>query len=61
MIDKTIDFGPYRIESEPDRLLWGSEETPLRPKGLRLLAYLARRPGHASGSIGPCSFTPSRT
>ena len=41
----TITFGPYRLESGPDRLFRGSEEIALRPKSLGVLAYLARRPG----------------
>jgi DNA-binding response OmpR family regulator len=40
----TINFGPYRLESGPDRLWRGSEEVALRPKGLSTLAYLARHP-----------------
>jgi DNA-binding winged helix-turn-helix (wHTH) protein/predicted ATPase len=42
----TLDFGPYRLESEPYRLWRGSEQIALRPKSLKVLAYLARRPGH---------------
>jgi DNA-binding winged helix-turn-helix (wHTH) protein len=41
----TLEFGPYRLESGPDRLWRGSEEIALRPKSFRVLAYLARRPG----------------
>ena len=41
----TLEFGPYRLESGPDRLWRDSEEIALRPKSLKVLAYLARRPG----------------
>ena len=41
----TLAFGPYRLESGPDRLWRDSEEIALRPKSLKVLAYLARRPG----------------
>jgi len=41
----TLEFGPYRLESGPDRLCRDSEEIALRPKSLKVLAYLARRPG----------------
>ena len=41
----TIDFGPFRLETGPDRLCRGAEEIALRPKSLGVLAYLARRPG----------------
>jgi DNA-binding winged helix-turn-helix (wHTH) protein/predicted ATPase len=41
----TLEFGPYRLESGPDRLWRDSEEVALRPKSLKVLAYLARRPG----------------
>ena len=41
----TLEFGPYRLESEPDRLWRDSQEIALRPKSLKVLAYLARRPG----------------
>ena len=40
----TLEFGPYRLESEPYRLRRGPEEIALRPKSLKVLAYLARRP-----------------
>ncbi len=40
-----LEFGPFRLDSGPDRLRRGSEEIPIRPKTLRVLAYLARRPG----------------
>jgi DNA-binding winged helix-turn-helix (wHTH) protein len=40
-----LEFGPYRLESGPDRLWRGTEEIALRPKSLKVLAYLARRPG----------------
>ena len=40
-----IEFGPFRLDTDPDRLWRGSEEIPLRPKSLSMLAYLARRPG----------------
>jgi DNA-binding winged helix-turn-helix (wHTH) protein len=43
--DRTIKFGPYRLESQPDRLIRGSEVIALRPKSLAVLAYLARRSG----------------
>jgi hypothetical protein len=45
MDHSTIDFGPFRLETGPDRLCRGTEEIALRPKGLGVLAYLARRPG----------------
>jgi len=41
----TLEFRPYRLESGPDRLCRDSEEIALRPKSLKVLAYLARRPG----------------
>jgi predicted ATPase/DNA-binding winged helix-turn-helix (wHTH) protein len=41
----TLEFGPYRLESGPYRLWRGSQEIALRPKGLKVLAYLARHPG----------------
>ncbi len=41
----TLDFGPYRLESDPYRLWRGSEQIALRPMSLKVLAYLARRPG----------------
>jgi DNA-binding winged helix-turn-helix (wHTH) protein len=41
----TLEFGPYRLESGPYRLWRGSEEIALRPKSLKVLAYLARHPG----------------
>jgi predicted ATPase len=40
-----IKFSKFRLETDPDRLLRGSEDVPLRPKSLSVLAYLARRPG----------------
>ena len=40
-----IDFGPFRLDTDPDRLWRGSEEVALRAKSLSVLAYLARRPG----------------
>ncbi len=40
-----IEFGPFRLDTDPDRLWRGSEEVPLRAKSLSVLAYLARRPG----------------
>ena len=48
MTNKTrgnLDFGPFRLEGEPYRLWRGSVEIALRPKSLKVLAYLARRPG----------------
>jgi len=41
----TIQFGSFRLETDPNRLWRGSAEIPLRPKSLSVLAYLARRPG----------------
>ena len=41
----TLEFGPYRLESELGRLWRDSEEIALRPKSLKVLAYLARHPG----------------
>jgi DNA-binding winged helix-turn-helix (wHTH) protein/tetratricopeptide (TPR) repeat protein len=41
----TLEFGPYRLESGPYRLWRGSKEIALRPKSLKVLAYLARHPG----------------
>jgi len=46
MARNTIEFGPYRLEGEPDHLWRGEEQIALRPKALSALAYLARRPGH---------------
>jgi DNA-binding winged helix-turn-helix (wHTH) protein/predicted ATPase len=40
-----IGFGPFRLDTDPDRLWRGSQEIPLRAKSLSVLAYLARRPG----------------
>ena len=40
-----IEFGPFRLDTDPDRLWRGSEEVALRAKSLSVLAYLARRPG----------------
>ena len=40
-----IEFGPFRLDTDPDRLWRGSEEVPLRRRSLSVLAYLARRPG----------------
>ena len=45
MTSQTIHFGPFRLDTDPDRLWRGSEEVALRAKGLGVLAYLARRPG----------------
>ena len=45
MTSGTLEFGPYRLKSEPYRLWRGPEEIALRPKSLKVLAYLARRPG----------------
>ena len=45
MTRDAIGFGPFRLESGPDCLWRGSEEIALRPKSLKVLAYLARRPG----------------
>ena len=45
MTRDTLEFGPYRLETGPDRLWRDSEEIALRPKSLKVLAYLARRPG----------------
>ena len=42
----SLEFGPYRLESGPNRLWRGPEEIALRPKSLKVLAYLAHRPGH---------------
>jgi hypothetical protein len=42
----SIEFGPFRLDTDPDRLRRGSEEVALRAKSLSVLAYLARRPGH---------------
>ena len=41
----TLEFGPYRLESGPYRLWRGSKEIALRPKSLKVLAYLAGQPG----------------
>ena len=41
----TLEFGPYRLESGPYRLWQGSKEIALRPKSLKVLAYLAGQPG----------------
>jgi DNA-binding winged helix-turn-helix (wHTH) protein/predicted ATPase len=41
----TLQFGPYRLDSGPDRLWQDSKEIALRPKSLKVLAYLARHPG----------------
>jgi len=41
----TLEFGPYRLESGPYRLWRGSQQIAVRPKSLKVLAYLARRPG----------------
>ena len=40
-----LEFGPYRLESDPYRLWRGSERIALRPMSLKVLAYLAHRPG----------------
>ena len=40
-----IEFGPFRLATDPDRLWRGSEEVHLRAKSLGVLTYLARRPG----------------
>ena len=45
MTNDTIQFGSFRLEADPDRLRRGSEEIPLRPKSLSVLAYLIRRSG----------------
>jgi DNA-binding winged helix-turn-helix (wHTH) protein len=45
MTREPIEFGPFRLDTDPDRLWRGSEEVPLRAKSLSVLAYLARRPG----------------
>jgi serine/threonine-protein kinase len=45
LTSQTIDFGPFRLDTDPDRLWRGSEEVALRAKSLSVLAYLARRPG----------------
>ena len=45
MVREAIEFGPFRLDTDPDRLWRGSEEVPLRAKSLSVLAYLARRPG----------------
>jgi DNA-binding winged helix-turn-helix (wHTH) protein len=45
MAREPIEFGPYRVDTDPDRLWRGSEEVPLRPKSLAVLAYLTRQPG----------------
>ena len=45
MASNTINFGPYRLETGPDRLCRGAQKIDLRPKGLGVLAYLAHRPG----------------
>jgi DNA-binding winged helix-turn-helix (wHTH) protein/predicted ATPase len=41
----TLEIGPYRLESGPYRLWRDSEKIALRPKSLKVLAYLAHRPG----------------
>ena len=45
MARNTIIFGPFGLDTDPDRLWRGLEEVPLRAKSLSVLAYLARRPG----------------
>ena len=45
MAREAIEFGPFRLDTDPDRLWRGSEEVALRAKSLSVLAYLARRPG----------------
>ncbi|MEM7583576.1 MAG: AAA family ATPase [Acidobacteriota bacterium] len=45
MSQEGIAFGKFRLDTDPDRLWRGSEEVPLRAKSLKVLAYLARRPG----------------
>jgi DNA-binding winged helix-turn-helix (wHTH) protein len=45
MVREAIEFGPFRLDTDPDRLRRGSEEVSLRAKSLSVLAYLARRPG----------------
>ena len=45
MTHPAILFGPFRLDTDPDRLWRGSEEVHLRAKSLSVLAYLASRPG----------------
>ena len=44
MVRVAIEFGPFRLDTDPNRLWRGSGEVPLRAKSLGVLAYLARRP-----------------
>ncbi len=45
MAREPVEFGPYRLDIDPDQLWQGSTRVPLRAKSLSVLAYLACRPG----------------
>jgi len=40
-----VQFGPFTLGGEPDRLRRGVDPIPLRPMSLRMLRYLSERPG----------------
>jgi DNA-binding winged helix-turn-helix (wHTH) protein len=45
MSDPQICFGPFTLDDDPVRLRRGSEPVELRPKSIKVLHYLAARPG----------------
>ena len=45
MSDPQIRFGPFDLDVDPVRLRRGSDSVELRPKSLKVLHYLAARPG----------------
>jgi predicted ATPase len=45
MSDPQIHFGPFALDVDPVRLSRGSDPVELRPKSLKVLHYLAARPG----------------